>query len=340
MARLSDLVREQVQPSPFLESVRPWKGNGTAVLSSPPAPAPPAQNVNAQDHTDWYRLALDELPRVMQSAQEGAVHTLGDLHRIAAGIVESVTTHDRLLTQVLSGSGDSTLVGNLVNVAVLATRLATGLRYDTEDLERLALAALVHDVGMFALPTSLLTKSEPLNSSERAAIERHAEVGAEILSGLGSGYAWLAHVTLQEHERWLGQGYPMKHKGPQIHPYAQVIGVADVFDALINLRPYKRPFLPHEAVREVLVTEKAAFSRDILKALVEQVSLYPLGTCVRLNSGEVGVVTELNPRFPLRPVIRVRADGDPDVGARKRIDLCATTVLHIVEVVKPGEIGG
>lgn len=337
MARLSDLVREQPQPPEPPGSPQP---SGTDTRSSAPTaytPATQEPNSPSQDSTDWYRLAQDELTRLMHGVQQGSLRSLGDLPRIAVGIVDSLSRGNRLFMRILSGDADSPLIGNLVNVAILAIKIAIGLEYERRELERLALAGLVHDVGMFSVPEAFVAKAGPLSASERDVIDKHPEVGAELLSGLGSGYGWLAQVALQEHERWLGQGYPKKLKGPQIHPYAQIIGIADVFDALVSPRPYHQRILPHEAVRELLVAEKSAFSREVVKSLVEQLSMYPLGTYVRLNSGEVGVVTELKPRYPLRPIIRVNPDAERGRGETKDLDLSTTTLLHIVEVIKPVE---
>jgi len=107
----------------------------------------------------------------------------------------------------------------------------------------------------------------------------------------------------------------------------------------MNPRPYRRKLMPHEAVRELLVAEKTAFPNQIIKALVQQFSLFPLGTMVQLNTGEVGVVTQLNPRYPLRPVVSVnQGAAGPGSGSAKSVDLSATTLVHIVEVV--GSEGG
>src|SRR5438093_13079276 len=114
-----------------------------------------------------------------------------------------------------------------------------------------------------------------------------------------SSYSRLSQVVRQAQERWKGQGYPNKLKGSQIHDYAQIIGIVDIFDALIIPRRYRRRILPHEAVRELLMAEQSSFSRELIRALVEQLSVYPVGTTVGLNTGEVGVVTERNAGYPV-----------------------------------------
>lgn len=315
--------------------------DSTPGLTKPQAPGSfPAPGLNGaraqpgpalQAGPDWYRMGEEELSRLAETVRHHTVIRLETLTRIAAGIVQSLQSSDRLVVQALSGANGSPLITNLVNVSILSAKLGMGLEYRRNELEQLALAGLVHDIGIFAVPESLVLKPHRLTPSERAIIEQHPELGFQVLSTLGSSYSWLAQVVRQAHERSKGQGYPNKLKGSQIHDYAQIIGIVDVFDALISPRPYRRRILPHEAVRELLATEQSSFSRELIKALVEQLSVYPLGTTVRLNTGEVGVVTQLNSRYPLRPIVQV---GRTMPNGPRLADLSKTPLVYIVETLE------
>ncbi len=338
MPRLSELVRKQASPA-WKPALGPFPGNGSAVVPPPETNGETrASSPRAKNQTDWYPLAQKELTNVTEALRQGTLRDLGELPRIAAGIVESLQESDRLLLLALSGAPREQLIRHSVNVAILATKLGVGAKYHGERLERLALAGLLHDVGMFTMPEPLLTKSEPLTSSEQELFEQHPLLGTEMLNRLGTSYSWLAQVALQEHERWGGQGYPNKIRGSEIDPFAQIIGLADLLETLLGRRSAHQRLLPHEAVRELLVTEKSAFSREIMKTLIEQISLYPVGTRVRLNTGEVGVVTKLKPQYPLRPILQVDAGTDGGSGDPAVLDLSSATLVHIVEVVRPIEV--
>jgi HD-GYP domain-containing protein (c-di-GMP phosphodiesterase class II) len=124
-------------------------------------------------------------------------------------------------------------------------------------------------------------------------------------------------------------------KGTQIAEQAQIIGVADAFDALITPRPYRKNISPHQALRELLVHAKSSFSHRVLKALGDQVTLYPVGTTVRLNTGEIGTVSRVNPQHPLRPSLAIPADGRAGLtGEVSELDLSVSTSVHIVEVLQ------
>ena len=168
----------------------------------------------------------------------------------------------------------------------------------------------MHDIGIFAVPQQLLTKTGRLSPKVAGLGRATSASGARGDRAPGKDYGWLADVVLQAHERGSGQGYPNRLKGREINELAQIIGLVDIFDALVSPRPYRRRLLPHEAIRELLNTERTAFPREIMKALVEQLSVYPLGTKVRLNSGEEGVVFRITPLYPSRPVLYVTGEHE------------------------------
>ncbi|MGQ0812662.1 MAG: HD-GYP domain-containing protein [Nitrospiraceae bacterium] len=295
-----------------------------------------AHNVTSVEwNENWYGLAVEELSRLAKDIQQQRDVTLKDIEGIAGGIVQSVVGGDHLVVKALSSPPGPPLITNLVNVAILTTKVGIGLGYYGTELGRLAFAGLMHDIGLFAVPQSLLTKAGRLTAEERGIVERHPELGYRLIEQLGRDYEWLAEVVRQAHERWTGQGYPRNLKGRQINEFAQIIGVVDVFDALVSPRPYRRRLLPHEAVRELLITERSAFPREVVKALVEQLSVYPLGTTVRLNTGDVGVVTRTNPSYPLRPVLSLSHGSERTSVHARLLDLSLTPHVSIIETIDP-----
>lgn len=339
MARLSDIIREQEKMPPIPGLVETMASGPFRSLDAPiTSGTSKASAQSEQSERDWYCLAEEELSRLAGSVRHHKPIRLEALTGIATGIAESLQHNDHLIARALAGTAGSQLITHLVNVAILATKLGMGLGYRLEELGRLALAGLVHDVGMFLLPESLLISPDKLSPEDNERIEQHPELGFQVLSKLENTYAWLAQVVRQEHERWRAQGYPNRLKGTEVHEYAQIIGIVDVFDALVSPRRHRQRMLPHEAVRELLVVEKNAFSHKLIKALVGQLSVFPLGTMVRLSTGEVGIVIQLNPRHPLRPIVQVSQTTDRTMpAASKPVDLSQTTQTHIVEALKPAE---
>jgi uncharacterized protein YwbE len=292
-------------------------------------------DMEEQRATDIYRLAEEQLIAVATAVQHQDRIDLDGLSTLAADITDSVSRDDQLVVQAMAGPSGPALVTNLINASIVATKVGIGLGYYGKELHRLTLAGLVHDIGLFAVPHSVVTKSGRLTREERTLIEQHPELGYQVIHKQGADWAWLAQVVRQAHERWSGQGYPNRLKGREISELAQIIGAVDVFDALVTPRPYRRRFFPHEAVRELLVAERTAFPREVIKALVEQLSAYPLGTLVRLTIGEVGTVVRINTQFPLRPVVEIKSEAVQGIGHEaRRMDLSLSPLVSIIETVE------
>jgi HD-GYP domain-containing protein (c-di-GMP phosphodiesterase class II) len=196
-------------------------------------------------------------------------------------------------------------------------------------LERLALAGLLHDLGMWTIPATLVEKKEALSEEERDVLRAHPERGRRILAGQGNVFEWVATISAQEHERWDGSGYPCRLKGKQIAEAAQIIGVVDTLDAMTTPRPYHNSQPPHWVVRELLLHGKSTFSLRVLKEVGDQITLYPIGTRVRLNTGDLGTVTKINSHYPLRPVLTICKSGETS-----ELDLSHGTSTHIAEVLQ------
>lgn len=289
--------------------------------------------------TNWYHEAEHALGEIATSVQEHRAIPLERLEALAGDVVSSLKHNDELVVQALAGPSGSPLITNLINVAILGTKVGIGLGYYGQELHRLALAGFVHDIGLFAVPKSLIAKTGRLTQEERGFIERHPELGYQVVEKCGPAYHWLAQLTRQAHERFNGQGYPNRLTGREISEMALILGVVDVFDALVSERPYRRRLLPHEAVKELLVAERRTFPREILKALVEQLSVYPLGTTVRLTTGEVGTVAKVNSCYPLRPVVRMDDRQEYEGSGSCEIDLSRMPLVSIAEILHPPAVG-
>lgn len=339
MVRLTDLIRGAED--------FPEDQGGKSKATDPPAPpAAPSTRIQVKSiadarqpsvpQGDWYATAQTALESITGAIHDQREFSVAEIPLIATAFVASLARDDRLVIRSISDQKGSPLIGNMIHTAIFAIKIGMGMGYRPDELSRLGFAALVHDVGMFRLPDEMLNNEGRWTEDKLPLLHRHPLIGAEILKQAAPDQPWLPEVVAQEHERANGTGYPRGLKGDHIHEFAQIIGIADKFDALMTARPYRPRLLPHDAMRELLVAEKASFPSQTIKALVQQFSVFPLGTTVRLNTGEVGVVTKLNPHFPLRPVVEITQPSERTMPTdTKLLDLGKTTLVHIVEVVDP-----
>jgi HD-GYP domain-containing protein (c-di-GMP phosphodiesterase class II) len=132
-----------------------------------------------------------------------------------------------------------------------ATSVACRLHFSDEEVERLHLAALLHDIGKIGIPKAILHKRGALNEEELGILRLHPEVGYHILLQAGEGFSDLASIAMAHHERWDGQGYPLGLAGEEIPLAARILAVVDAFDAMTSRRPYRRPLASSEARLEL-----------------------------------------------------------------------------------------
>lgn len=205
---------------------------------------------------------------------------------------------------------DGYLFHHSVNVAILAGILGLSRGYNRQQLEDLGVGALLFDVGMTQVPKEIWNKKGPLTEEERAQVETHTEKGFELLRNRFDISLLSAHCALQHHERYDGQGYPRGLAGNDIWEYAQIVAIADVYDALTSVRPYRNRFKPGEAIEYLFASGNSQFDIELVKAFCQHICIYPVSTTVMLNTGQIGVVSANHVGSVQRPTVRVLRESD------------------------------
>jgi HD-GYP domain-containing protein (c-di-GMP phosphodiesterase class II) len=201
------------------------------------------------------------------------------------------------------------------NTAVLAIALGDKVGLSKVELADLALAALFHDIGMRAAPSALVEKPGPLSEEERERLERHPIRGVEQLLAEPSFTKSVLRriiVTFEHHSGVDGGGYPKMSRPP--HLFSRIVAIAAAYDALTTPRPWRKAFLPDEALGLMLSEAGKRFDEALLKVFVNSLGLYPVGTLVRLSTGELGVVAYSGSEGDraTRPMVAlVGSDGRP-----------------------------
>lgn len=240
-----------------------------------------------------------------EAAREGRVPDMGRALVMAERIHTSLLQSNLLLLRALEPYKRFDVATHSVNVAIFAAKIALSRDLPLGDTLRVIQAGLLHDIGMARLPEAILTKEGALTDEERGEMERHPVLGAEIAGRLGPDHAWLVPILGQEHERVGGQGYPEGLSGDAIDPLARILGVADVFEAFSHARAYRSPFTAYEALERVVAMRNEYFDGEIVDALADEISVFPLDSYVQLSTGSIGRVIATNPENLMRPTIEV-----------------------------------
>jgi response regulator RpfG family c-di-GMP phosphodiesterase len=193
-------------------------------------------------------------------------------------------------------------------MSALCHRLALAVGMPPAEAELLRHAAVLHDVGKVGIPDRILRKPGRFDADERAVMETHTRIGADILAGSSSALIQLAAVIARSHhERWDGSGYPDGLRGEEIPLAARICTVCDVFDALLSVRPYKPAWPLADALAELTAQRGRQFDPALVDAFVELVgSLEPELLGPGGAPAEIGVLSE---RAPVTPTRSPRAEG-------------------------------
>ncbi len=221
-----------------------------------------------------------------------------------------------------------------VDVCIYAVVTAKALGMSSDEIQELALAAILHDVGKCKVPLEILNKPGKLTYEEFEIMKRHAINGLEITTHLPGLNDKIARIICQHHEKWDGSGYPLGLKSYDIELGARIISIADVYDALTANRVYRKRFMPHEAAEYLMAQNESQFDPRIIKIFIDNIAVYPQDIIVLLNTGEVAKVLPSRGIPSMRPKVSVitKKDGPP-VFDPYEIDLRNTPTVFVVDII-------
>lgn len=189
-----------------------------------------------------------------------------------------------------------------VDVATMSMIVSRQYGLPDEQIYEIGISGLLHDIGKSKIPNEILNKAGKLTDEEFALIKQHSLLGYQILKDKPELSNAIKLGVLQHHEKINGSGYPMGATEDKIHIFAKIIAVADIYDALVTERPYKKAFTPRDAV-EMIMAMTGELDLKVMQSFLESVILYPVGTNVDLSNGEKAKVVANNPKYVLRPTV-------------------------------------
>lgn len=189
-----------------------------------------------------------------------------------------------------------------VDVATIAMLIAKNSQMPEAEIQKIGMAGLLHDMGKSQIPNEILNKAGKLTEEEFAIMKNHSLYGYQILKEKGSIPQEVLMGVLQHHEKLNGRGYPMGVAADKISPYAKILSIADIYDALVTERPYKKGFSQQDAI-EMIMAMTDELDITYMRSFLSIVILYPVNSVVTLSNGEKAKVLKNNPQYPMRPKV-------------------------------------
>jgi putative nucleotidyltransferase with HDIG domain len=195
-----------------------------------------------------------------------------------------------------------------VNVSVIALAIGRACNLTEEQLKTLGLGGLLHDLGKLRIDVGIITKPGRLTDAEFDIIKEHPDFGANIIKEMEDVTPEVMEIVLGHHLRYDRSGYPANAACNISSPLVEITAIADAYDAMTTLRSYQRPFTPRKAIARLKEISGTSLHPEFVMHFIDSLGAYPVGSLVRLDNNEIGLVTKVDTTDTSRVDLKVIFD--------------------------------
>lgn len=295
------------QDSCSLASAIPVKAETVQPISSTPEPEPPAmpfaEELPAAKQT--YKAAKFVIQQAMEDVRMGRALNMEAVSDVVGNMVDSILRNPDALTSLTRLKNfDEYTFFHSVNTSALALSVGRHLGYERTPLLQLGTGTLLHDIGKTLVPVEILNKPGRYEDHEFEIMKQHALRGAEILSNTTGLTDMFLKPALEHHERVDGTGYPHHRSKTEISQFGLIAAIVDIYDAVTSDRCYHKGKTPHDTLQFLYqLGTQGHVDGALVQQFVQVVGVYPVGSCVSLNTGETAIVKQFNHQEPIRPLV-------------------------------------
>lgn len=256
-----------------------------------------------------YMAARDEIINIMSELRLGHIPKQTRVKMLINDLNDAMLKDkNTLLCLTMIQDYDEYTFNHSVNVGIFSLSIGQELGLKTEELLAVGLAGMLHDIGKTRIKREIILKPGKLTDEEWIEMKKHPIHGKDIIHEIGGISETTAHFVLYHHLKYNLSGYPVTDGLVAQPEGSRIVAIADTYDSMTTLRPYQKRFDPRESIE--FITKKAGedFEPEYVRAFIRTLGIYPIGSVVRLDSNEVGVVTRSNDTNPQRPFIKLIFD--------------------------------
>lgn len=263
-------------------------------------------------------VAEKQVSDLMQQARGGKALSVLQANAVVGNIVDSLSrSPDAMVLLASMKSHEKESEAHAINASILCITLGRFMKLSNDRVKELGLAALLHDVGEVKIPLELLKRTNK-SPQEAEFVRRHTEYGAEILRNSAGMPESAAEVAFSHHEQVDGKGYPRGLRGDEISLFAKIVAIVDLYDSLT--KGYEgRSMSPTEAMRYLYLYRDKLFDGMLIEAFIKCLGIYPIGSLIELETGDVGIVISVQPGELLHPKLLLIMGHDKKIFAKPKI---------------------
>lgn len=266
-----------------------------------------SEGIEIKDYIDerTREYSKKEVRRVLEKFSTSGKIELDAIAQVALNIIDDILLNKEVLVNISDiRREDEYTYSHSVNVCTLSVLTAIKRGYTVERAKDLAIGALLHDLGKVLIPEDILNKKEELTYQEKEIVKQHAINGYEAVKD----ESWLSAISkvivLTHHEMLDGSGYPFGWTGDKIHDSTKIVTVCNVFDDMTSHRHSREAYKIYEVIEYLTAMRGILFDEDIVNTFTSHIAVYPSGTGVITNIGDICIVMRQNKNFTTRPVLK------------------------------------
>lgn len=281
--------------------------------------------INNDSFTEKHKKFSDKARTIFHNARFGKKLVICDISESVNEMIGEIVKSNNILARLrqIEEDDDYTYKHSL-HVCMLATMIGKWLGYSEVELKQLSLAGLFHDIGKVKIPDNILNKPGKLTESEYDLVKNHTIFGYNLLNETVGISKNVAIGALQHHEREDGSGYPLGLSSKEIHEFAKIIAVCDIYNAMTTERVYKEKQSPFLVAEQIFSESFSTLNPRIANVFVNNISKFYVGNIVKLNSGEIGEIVYIHRQMPTRPIVKVES---------RFIDLLTNRDYYVADVI-------
>ncbi len=275
-----------------------------------------------------YRHSVTKFKDIYKDIKLGSKLLEKDVDGIIMPLLEEIDKGANLVEKIWQiQQNDEYTFEHSVQVSIFSALMGKWLKLHKRDIKELAIAGLLHDLGKCNIPDSILNKPASLDDEEFNIMKNHPILGYMILIGSKDFYSdKIMQGVLQHHERCDGSGYPSALLGSQIHPYARLVAIADIYSAMTSDRVYRPKLCPFVVAEQMYQESQGQLDTFYCNMFLYRISQYFIGNHVRLSDGSLGKIIMCEKSHPHLPLVKV---GNDFVDLIKRPDLRIEELLDV-----------
>lgn len=259
-------------------------------------------------HKTFYQLYLESVHTYKQlflSWQSGGLIDIHKVRQVIIPLVDEIAHDDEEVFKLYHYCKQEDFVfHHSISVALVSAYLAKKLGYQKGEINQIALTGLLCDCGMAKVNPNIMRKNITLTESEYKDIKQHPVHSYNMLKNIMSIKDGVKMGVLQHHERIDGSGYPLNVKDQQLHPFSKIVALADTYQAMVSIRPYRSKQSPFKVLEQIMEDDFGKFDLKIINELKKGITKFSSGTKVKLSNGIEAEIIFMEDNNPTRPMVK------------------------------------